>query len=142
MVRVVEGHHADNIESNAHEQALYSAEEYYDVVFDGAPVMMHAIDTEGKIVKVNRMWLAKLGYAKGEVLGRRSTDFLTDASRLRALTETIPLFWRTGSAHSIGYQLVRKDGRVIDVLLDAEVIPGAPGTPTSIAAVYDGSSLV
>ena len=123
-------------------QALDSARRFFDVVFDSAPVMLHSIDNEGNIVKVNRTWLAKLGYKESEVVGRPSTDFLTDESRARALNETLPLFWRTGSARSVGYRLVKKDGQVKDVLLDAELSRDAAGRSATLAAMYDSDDRV
>jgi hypothetical protein len=54
------------------------------------------------------------------VLGKKSIDFLTEDSRMRAIIDTLLLFWKVGTARSIGYQFVRKDGDVLDLLLDAE----------------------
>lgn len=121
---------------------LESAEKQFDTVFDRAPVMIHSIGKDGRIVKVNSLWLANLGYTEQEVLGRLSTDFLTEKSRTRALQETLPLFWRVGSARSIGYQLVKKDGDVVDVLLDAELSLDAAGRTTTIAAIYRHNDLL
>ena len=123
-------------ESNRNGQAPDSAEEYYDLVFDSAPVMLHSISQDGSLVKVNQRWLAKLGYKKEEVLGRRLTDFLTEESRERALNKTLPLFWRVGSARSLGHQVVNKDGQVADLLIDAELRLDATGRPATIAALY------
>ena len=82
---------------------------------------MHSIDEEGSLLRVNRHWTETLGYEKDEVLGRKSIEFLTDESRLRATKDTLPLFWLAGTAHSIGYQFLTKDGGLLDVLLDADV---------------------
>ena len=63
-----------------------------------------------------------LGYEASEAVGRKGPDFLTPESRVRAIrNETLPLFWRTGHARSIGYRFLRKSGDVIDLLLDAEL---------------------
>ena len=48
------------------------------------PAMLHSIDEAGFLVSVSDAWLAKLGYSRDEVLGRRSSDFLTPESRERA----------------------------------------------------------
>ena len=119
-----------------------SSERFYDTVFDSAPVMLHSIDKDGRIVKVNRRWLSELGYEESEVVGRPSVDFLTNESRARIVSETLPLFWRTGSAHSIGCQFVKRDGQVIDLLLDAELSYDAGGRLTPTAALYRGDDLV
>ena len=111
----------------------------FGIVFNQAPVMMHAVDKDGRIVKVNRRWLQKLGYKKAEVLGRKITDFLTEASRARAVKDVLPLFWRAGSDRSVGMQFLRKNGRVLDVLIDAEVCPVTACDFAAYAAVRDGN---
>src|SRR5579872_7043649 len=83
------------------------------------PAMLHSIDEKGRLISVSDAWLAKLGYARSEVLGRPSADFLTPQSRRRAIEEILPEFFRRGSVENVEYQLVCKDGRVIDVLLSA-----------------------
>lgn len=106
-----------------------------DVLFDSAPVMMHSIDENGSLVKVNRRWLAAMGYQAEEVLGRKSTDFLTEESRAQAVAETLPLFRETGRAHSIGKSFLRKNGRVLDILLDAVASHSPTGGRVFIAAL-------
>jgi PAS domain S-box-containing protein len=78
-------------------------------------------------VNVNRRWLEKLGYQKDQVLGRKPLDFLTPLSREMAINDTLPTFWSTGRAESVGYQFVKKDGKVMDLLLDAELRPNTFG---------------
>ena len=116
-------------------QGLATLTRQLDLVFENAPVMMHSIDHEGKLIKVNRAWLQAMGYERDEVLGRKSIDFLTEASRRRAIEETIPLFWKAGEAHSIGYEMVRKDGQCLDLLLDAHLCTHPTREPVSIAAL-------
>ena len=53
------------------------------------------------------------------------------------MSETLPLFWRTGSARSIGYEMVRKDGRVLDVLLDAGLDTDSAGNRRTLAALRE-----
>ena len=118
------------------ESALEVVTTSIDTLFDWAPVMMHTIGKDGKLVVINRRWAQTLGYAENEALGRKSTEFLTEESRARALKETLPLFWRVGSARSVGYQWVRKDGRTLDLCMDAELVRGVAGEPMTLAALY------
>lgn len=111
--------------------------ERLDLIFESAPVMMHSIDKSGRIVAINREWLKRLGYERNEVLGKKSTDFLTDTSRARATTDTLPLFWQTGSARSIGYQFLSKAGVNVNLLLDAVACPSAMEPRATIAALYE-----
>lgn len=106
------------------------------------PAMLHSIDEHGRLISVSDMWLAKLGYTRDEVLGRPSSDFLTAESREYAVREVIPEFFRLGRCDDIQYQMVRKDGDVIDVLLSA-VLDTDPvsNTRVSLAAMTDISAL-
>ena len=99
--------------------ALHESEARYCALYDYTPVMMHSIDTTGAIISVNRHWLDTLGYTREEVLGKPLTAFLTEASRRYATEERLPAFFQTGICRDIAYQMVRKNGEVIDVLLSA-----------------------
>ena len=123
------------------ERSLSLVNQTIDVVFDRAPLMMHSLNKDGTIVRVNRRWLENLGYKRDKVLGRKAVEFLTDESRLRAVKDTLPLFWRVGSARSVGYQFVPKNGRVFNVLLDAEVSSTASGHLFSYAAIREAHDL-
>jgi len=83
------------------------------------PAMLHSIDEKGLLISVSDAWLAKLGYARDEVVGRRSSDFLTAESREHAVRNVLPEFFRRGRCDNVQYQMVCKDGSVIDVLLSA-----------------------
>ena len=119
------------------ERALTMVNECYATLFEQSPVMLHAIDRSWRVVRVNRKWLETLGYEAEDVLGRQSIDFLAEDSRAMAVSETFPLFWRTGSARSVGYGMVRKDGRVLDFLLDADLDTDSAGNPQTLEVLRD-----
>ena len=116
---------------------LDAAMESCKELFQSTPVMLHSIDQGGRIIDVNQRWLDRLGYEREEVLGRKSVEFLTEDSRARVLRDALPLFWTVGRAHSIGLQFMRKDGQVLDVLLDAHTVTDASGDFCNLAALYD-----
>ena len=118
--------------------ALLGINKGIEVLFDRAPVMMHSLDGNNRIARVNRRWLQKMGYSRSEVLGRKSLDFLAEESRARAIGDTLPLFWRAGSARSVGYQFVTKGGRVVDALLDADAGSSVSRGPYTYAAIREG----
>ena len=124
------------------ENALALANESFDLIFEDAPVMMHSIDGEGNLVRVNRRWVETLGYDRDEVLGHKSLEFLTDESRLQAVEDTLPLFWKTSVARSVGYQFVKKDGGILNILMDAEVSHTPTGSPLTLAALRVGVGTV
>lgn len=106
------------------------------------PAMLHSIDEKGLLISVSDAWLAKLGYARAEVLGRRSSDFLTAESREHAVRDVLPEFFRSGRCDNVQYQMVCKDGSVIDVLLSAVLEGGSQGCGrTSRAVITDVTAL-
>ncbi len=88
-------------------------------IYHNTPVMMHSIDGDGRLINVNDFWLRTLGYERDELVGKRSVDFLTEESRRRAVEVDIPRLFKTGVAKDGEYQMVKKNGEVIDVLLSA-----------------------
>ena len=94
---------------------------YFDLIVEQAAVPVHVVDGDFKITRVNRRWLEKLGHERSEVLGRPSTDFLSDESRRYLLRDVLPLFRSVGAARSVGMHFRTRDGRAVPVLLDAQV---------------------
>lgn len=106
------------------------------------PTMFHSIDRDGRLLAVSDAWLAKLGYAREEVLGRRSSDFLTPESREFAVARVLPEFFRRGRCDNVPYQMVCKDGRIIDVLLSGVMdTDPASDNPISLAVITDVTAL-
>lgn len=106
-----------------------------------APVMMHAICEDGILRYVNKYWLEKTGYSKDEVLGRHIDFIMTDESAQRALTEVIPRFWKEGRVRDVPYQYIRKDGSIMDVMLNCERTYDEEGQPISLSVVHDVTEL-
>jgi diguanylate cyclase (GGDEF)-like protein/PAS domain S-box-containing protein len=105
-------------------------------LFESSPVMLHSISPDGTLIAVNNEWLSTLGYTREEVLGRKSTEFLTEESRIYAREVVLPLFFREGVCHDVRYQMVKKSGEVIDVLLSGFLERDAQGRPIrSLAAI-------
>lgn len=91
----------------------------YRESIDKIPAMMHSINAAGELVAVSQKWLDVLGYSRQEVIGRKSSEFLTAESCKYAVEKVLPDFFRNGYCKDIPYQFVAKDGRILDVLLSA-----------------------
>ena len=141
--RAMEAEHARLVVQERHTRELDAARAERSKAFNEAlPAMMHSIDGQGLIVAVSDTWLDKLGYSRAEVLGRPSTDFLSPASRELARTVVLPEFFRTGRCDNVAYQMLRSDGRSIEVLLSAVLERDAQGNAVrSLAVIEDVSAL-
>ena len=93
--------------------------ERYHSLFDGAPVMICTVDDEGCLVAANGHWLETLGYGWTEVAGRPVTDFLTVSGRQAVRATTLPTLRTAGVVRGEEFQLVRRDGAPVEVLLSA-----------------------
>ena len=109
----------DNTVRKKAEEELRHSEERYRRLYNETPVMLHSIDHDGRLVSVSNYWLETLGYERSEVLGRISTEFYTAASRAYATEVVLPEFFRTGSCKEVPYQIVKKTGEILDILLSA-----------------------
>lgn len=105
-------------------------------VYENVPVMMHSIDAEGRINSVNKKWLEVTGYTRQEVVGRNVESFMTPESRVN-LRSILPRFWRKGKISAVPYRYIKKDGTIIDVLLDSVVMDDSEWGRVSLSAIRD-----
>ncbi|MCC7450898.1 MAG: PAS domain S-box protein [Anaerolineae bacterium] len=101
----------------------YAAE--VEDLYNNAPCGYHSLDENGMFVRINDTALRWLGYTRDEVIGKlRITDLLSPEG-IRAFQISFPQFKAQGWVNDREYELVRKDGSRLTVLL-------------SSTAIYDG----
>lgn len=123
-------------------EILHASEKRYRFLFRHTPVMMHSIDNTGTIVNVSDHWLKTMGYTRDEVIGRKLTAFFTPESRRFAEETVLPAFFVSGVCHSVHYQVVKKSGETIDVLLSATAERSPDGAfQRSLAVITDVTPL-
>ncbi|MBV9521718.1 MAG: PAS domain-containing protein, partial [Alphaproteobacteria bacterium] len=65
------------------EAVLRESEERHRQLYNRTPMALHSVDAAARLIDVNDHWLQLFGYARGEVLGRSPTEFMTeDSARL------------------------------------------------------------
>jgi PAS domain S-box-containing protein len=101
------------------EIALQKNEARYRTLYRDTPVMMYSIDHNLEIVDISDYCLRKLGYAREEMMGRKSVEFLTENARRFAQEVGFAKFFKAGFCEDVPLQYICKDGKVIDVLLSA-----------------------
>lgn len=91
-----------------------------------SPIMMHAIDDQGRIVEVNRCWLERMGYPIERVLGRNITEFLTTPSVIRFQSDLTD-FRRLDHFTELPREFVTARGEIIEAEVEGRIIKDTNG---------------
>ena|GEM_PF-1242470 len=94
--------------------------EFFRLLFDDAPLPYQSLDSEGRILTVNKAWQTELKYEKHEVLGRWFGDFIHSDQR-ETFRERFRQFVEEGSVQGIVWQLQRKDGSTLHVSYNGRI---------------------
>lgn len=99
-------------------QANLLAEDLYN----NAPCGYHSLSTDGVVVYINDTELGWLGYSREEVVGKtKFTEWLTPES-LEHFQKNFPVFKQQGFIRDLEFNLVRKDGTILPVLISATAV--------------------
>jgi len=130
LLAVVAASGLAHVELRARERAERRVRELADELqdlYDHAPVGYHSLDANGVFVRMNRTELAWLGYDREEVVGRmRFSDLLAPASRV-AFALNFERFKDAGAVRDQAYDLFRRDGSILPVLVSASTVRDAGG---------------
>jgi len=105
---------------------LNRREEYYRLLYEMAPLGYQSLGFDGKILNVNQAWLNMLGHKEDEVAGRWFGDFLTGES-LVIFQRQFPLFLKSGQISDVEFQMLKKDGGVIDISYNGKILRDIKG---------------
>lgn len=109
------------IMSNREAQALRQSEERFRSLYSRTPLPLYQLDEHGRLRYVSESWLELLGYEREAVVGRRLSDFMTEASAHQARGEDWPKLLENGQIQDAEYQMVTAEGTLIDVLASGRV---------------------
>ncbi|MBE0634680.1 PAS domain S-box protein [Candidatus Bipolaricaulota bacterium] len=94
--------------------------QFFRSLFDNAPFPYQSLDSEGRILSVNKAWQGELLYEKHEVLGRWFGDFVCSDQK-ETFRQRFAQFVREGSVQGVVWQLVRKDGSTLHVSFSGRI---------------------
>ena len=103
-------------------QQLAESEARYRSLFTRAPIAMHSLDRDRRIVEVSDQWLEMLGYAREEVIGRDASAFQTPES-VASMAADWDRLVRQGGGRDLERQFIRRGGELLDVLLSYTIEP-------------------
>ncbi len=117
----------DVTERKRAEEALRRAAEEIRDLYNHAPCGYHSLDKDGAFLRINETELEWLGYRHDEVLGEMKFSDILTADSLKNFEENFPRFKATGSVRELEFELIRKDGSIMPVLLSATAINDSDG---------------
>ena len=112
----------------------------YQWLFRKAPTMATSIGEDGRYLDVNDAFLARLGYARRDMIGRRPGEFVTAESAIRIDNELLPTLRRTGRLENKPVDFVAKNGEIVRCLTNSLVEHDPDGTFVRTVAIYSERS--
>ena len=116
-------------------ETLTSAETRYADLYDNAPESVPERSTpEGASSTATRTQCLMLGYTKQDLVGRRFESVLAHESVATWRSLEVELFDK-GYVHDANLKLHAREGRNVDVAVNASVVPASAGKPLSARVV-------
>jgi PAS domain S-box-containing protein len=112
----------------------------YQWLFRKAPTMATSIGENGRYLDVNDAFLARLGYVRRDMVGRRPGEFVTAESAIRIDNELLPTLRRTGRLENKPVDFVAKNGEIVRCLTNSLVEHDPDGTFVRTVAIYSERS--
>lgn len=106
------------------EQALKESERKYRTLFEDSRDGIFITDGEGILTDVNRSFLKLFGYTKDEIKGLRAIDTYVNRDDCKKYMKTIA---EQGFVEDFAVKLKKKDGTVMDCLLNGTPLKGPDG---------------
>ncbi len=102
------------------QKELRESGERFRLLYEAAPLGYQSLDSDGRIIVINKAWLDTLGYSRKEVIGHWFGEFLEHGDREK-FTEIFPEYIEKGALHGIEFSMVKKDGSRIIVSFEGNV---------------------
>jgi PAS domain S-box-containing protein len=103
----------------------YAAE--IEDLYERAPCGYHSLDANGVFIRINDTALDWLGYAREELVGKKRFPDLLTADSVKTFEQNFPRFKERGEVSDLQFEMIRKDGTILPVLLSATAIRDADG---------------
>jgi PAS domain S-box-containing protein len=120
VVRRAEGEARALDRAEAAAISLRESEQSQRALFRKAPVPMHALDADRRIIDVNDHWLELLAYMREDVIGRPITDFHGRESD-RPHSDRSDEHLATGGLRDVPRRYVKRSGEIVDALVSGTV---------------------
>lgn len=120
------------------EEALRASTAEIHDLYNHAPCGYHSLDADGAFILINDTELQWLGYSREEIIGHKKFTDLISAASLETFQANFPVFKVQGWIRDLEFEMVRRDGSLLPVLISATALYDQDGNYLmSRTAVYD-----
>lgn len=120
------------------EEALAKYAEEIRDLYNNAPVGYHSLDKDGVFIRINDTELSWLGYSREEIIEKKHVSNLLTPTSATVFRGAFPRFKEQGLLKGVEVAMVRKDGSILPVLVDATAVKDADGNfVMSRSTLYD-----
>ncbi|HEX3014488.1 MAG TPA: ATP-binding protein, partial [Methanobacterium sp.] len=117
--------HVDVLRLKAEANLRKSAAEIEDL-YNNAPCGYHSLDKNGDFIRVNNTELFWLGYSREEVIGKNFADLISKNSQ-KLFESNYNKFIKKGYVNDLEFEMIRKDGTILPIILNATVVKDPEG---------------
>jgi PAS domain S-box-containing protein len=96
-------------------------------LYDEAPCGYHSVDAAGVVVAMNKTELEWLGYTEDEVIGRMKLPDLLSPRGRNVFDDYLAAVKDRGEISNVEYEMMRKDGTTLPVMLNSKAVRDADG---------------
>jgi PAS domain S-box-containing protein len=94
--------------------------------YNNAPCGYHSLDENGHFILINDTELNMFGFERRELIGQRFLDIITPESE-KTFEKSFPVFKERGWIKDFEFNVVKKDGSVLPILVNATAVKDASG---------------
>lgn len=114
----------DSLELRVKERTAELENAYSELsdIYNNAPCGYHSLNKDGYIVKINDTELKWIGYTRDEIVGRKKFNDLMTEESVAKFKYNFKDFIKKGSVYDLEFDIIRKDGSLFTILLNAMAI--------------------
>ncbi len=99
---------------------LLEHKKYFQKLYENLPDAYQSLDSDGKLIMVNKVWLKMLGYSEEEVIGQEFSKLLKPG-QLDIFQGYFRKFKKQGEISGIVYDIMRKDNSILTIEADGVI---------------------
>jgi PAS domain S-box-containing protein len=118
---------AEIVERKKMEEKLQKYSDEITDLYHNAPCGYHSLGPDGTFLRINDTELRWLGYTRDEIVTKKKLGDLLTPESSDVFKNIFPLSMKRGWVKDLELQLVRKDGTILPVIINATTIKDADG---------------